>query len=366
MDKVNAIGIMSGTSLDAIDAVLVEIDDSGLPSLIATTSEQFPLHLRQDLIRLCHPGDNEIELAGRCHTYLGELYADIANKLVRESGVVNVAVIGCHGQTVRHRPAAEHAFTMQLGNGAVSAQRTGIPVVTDFRSADIARGGQGAPFAPFFHNAMFRDLENTRAIVNLGGIANITVLPSDQTTPITGFDSGPANGLLDRWIFRCQNKRYDENGDWARLGVCNEDLLLQMVGDPYFELDSPKSTGSELFNDDWISKQLDIFGQPVADADVQSTLAHLTALSIALQLNDEVSEIYLCGGGTKNGYLIELLEQASQRSVQTTDAIGFPADWIESAAFAWMANHTILRTPCTLPSVTGAACATITGAIYFP
>lgn len=357
---------MSGTSIDAIDAVILEISDNRRPALIATRSEDFPPQLQPKLVRLCQAGGDEIALAGRCHTHLGELYAGVANRLIAANNIKNIAVIGCHGQTVRHRPDGAHPFTLQLGNGAVIAHLTGVATVTDFRSADIARGGQGAPLAPGFHQAMFADTTKSRAIVNLGGIANVTILPAAGNQPVVGFDTGPANGLMDVWIKRNKRKQFDENGDWAKSGNCNPLLLSQMLQAPYFARLAPKSTGRELFNQDWLDQQLQQFNRPVAPNDVQQTLAHLTAESIVSQIPATVDEIYLCGGGSSNTHLVQLIADASKQAIHCIDKLGFASRWIEASAFAWMANLTLNRIPCTLPTVTGAKTSAITGAIYLP
>ncbi|MGI9317346.1 MAG: anhydro-N-acetylmuramic acid kinase, partial [bacterium] len=285
-EKTAAIGIMSGTSVDAIDAVLLDVSDHLRPKLIASCSQSIPEPLRQKILTLTSPGENEIDLAGGVHTELAEHYANIANALVTESGDASVAVIGCHGQTVRHRPDDQHPFTLQLGNGALIAQRTGIPTVTDFRSADIALGGQGAPFAPFFHSAIFSNPGKTRAIVNLGGISNATILPAEPETPVIGFDTGPANCLLDTWVQKHQGTSYDKDGIWGQSGELNRALLDLCLSEPYFKRPPPKSTGRELFNLAWIENKIDQLGSPISSADVQRTLGELTAISLTNQLPD--------------------------------------------------------------------------------
>ncbi len=357
---------MSGTSVDAIDAVLLDITENDRPILLSTHSEPFPAQLRETILSLCQPGPNEIDQAGRIHTELGERYAGAALKLIEQCGNPQISVIGCHGQTVRHRPTDVFPFTLQLGNGAVIAQRTGIPTVTDFRSADISLGGQGAPLAPVFHQAVFSDHSKTRAIVNLGGIANITLLPNNPSTAVTGFDTGPANGLMDNWIALHQNQPFDRDGQWGRSGKLNQGLLALMLSDPFFALPPPKSTGREYFNLNWLEQCLSEFGQDIAPMDVQHTLAWLTAQSVANQIGPSVDQIYLCGGGTDNGFLRQILDQICSQDIATTDQLGFPSAWIEASAFAWMAQATINRTPATLASVTGASASSIAGAIYYP
>ena len=255
-----AIGLMSGTSVDGVDAVLMEVSDDGQAKVLDTLSRPMPDSIRERILSLMAPGDNEIERSGRLHVALGELYAQVANEISARDPASNagapVAVIGCHGQTVRHHPDTTEPFTLQLGSGAVIAARTGIATVTDFRSADIAHGGQGAPFAPFFHHHVFSAAGTCRAIVNLGGIANITILPGREGETVTGFDCGPANGLMDLWIQRHLNRPYDDQGRWASQGEVNADLLEAMLEEPYFSAPAPKSTGRELFNENWLDRVL--------------------------------------------------------------------------------------------------------------
>ncbi len=359
-----AIGIMSGTSVDAVDAVLLEINGADDIRIRDTTSHPFPPNLRESILGLMQPGENEIDRAGAAHTELGELYAEVATQLVPSGEAVDV--IGCHGQTVRHRPEAEFSFTLQLGNGAVITNRTGIPTVTDFRSADMAVGGQGAPFAPFFHHHVFSTSSASRAIVNLGGIANVTLLPKDGSEPARGFDTGPANCLMDSWILRHKGLSFDENGRWAAGGEVDPILLQQMLDDPYFSRPSPKSTGREYFNDAWLQTFLQSTDHERPPQDIQATLARLTAVSIARQLPGHIEEIFLCGGGAANQHLRGLLTESTDLPVEDTSVLGIPPQWIEAAAFAWMALSTLQQKPCTIPAVTGADHSTVTGAIYFP
>lgn len=356
---------MSGTSVDGIDAVLLDVTAPDTPALIAHRTQAFPEDLRQNIIRLSTPGENEIDLAGSVHTELGELYAEIANALIRGAGDARITVIGCHGQTVRHRPDQKHPFTLQLGNGAVIAQRTGITTVSDFRSADIALGGQGAPFAPFFHSRVFSAPGKTRAIVNLGGIANVTILPAEIDNPVIGFDTGPANALMDGWVQQHLGDHFDKDGAWGKSGNLNQPLLDQLLTDPYFKKSAPKSTGKELFNLNWVEQQIEQVDPSIPAVDVQRTLGELTAMSLVMQLPEDLEGVYLCGGGARNPWLHSLIEKHTQAPVATTEALGFPPQWIEAAAFAWMAALTLRKKTCTLPSVTGASGSTIAGAVYF-
>ena len=357
---------MSGTSVDGIDAVLLELPSGCKPTLVDTTTFEFEPWLREKIVRLTQPGDDEITILGTVHTALGECYGKIANELIHRNPHCPIAVIGCHGQTVRHHPDEAFPFTLQLGNGAVIAARTGVATVTDFRSADIAMGGQGAPFAPFFHRAIFSDESATRAIVNLGGIANISILPKDLQAPLIGFDSGPANGLMDVWAEKHIGVQYDDHGHWASQGTCDQLLLDLFLADDYFSAPYPKSTGRERFNLQWIIKHIAQLDTPPTTVDVQQTLAHLTAVSITRQIPPGVDEIYLCGGGTNNDHLISLLQKYCSATVSTTQALNFDTRWIEASAFAWMAIATMDKQSCTAPSVTGASHPSVTGAIYYP
>jgi anhydro-N-acetylmuramic acid kinase len=361
-----AIGIMSGTSVDGIDAVLLKISDNGVPLLRASASHPIPQGLRDRILSLMSPGNNEIDICGRVHVALGELYADIANELASGTAPDSITVIGSHGQTVRHRPDGENPFTLQLGSGAVIAARTGIATVADFRSTDMALGGQGAPFAPFFHHHVFTAESHDRAIVNLGGIANVTILPGNAHEPVAGFDSGPANGLMDLWIQRHLDRPYDKNGEWGRQGRVDEDLLAYLLAEPYFQTPPPKSTGRELFNASWLDQMLAGFARTLDPVDVQATLAALTARSISNQIPGNVSEIYLCGGGAQNDLLRDCIAGASGLPVADTEQIGIPSRWVEAAAFAWMAVATLDQRPVTLPSVTGASRTCVAGAVYYP
>lgn len=365
-DSRYAIGIMSGTSVDGIDAVILETSIEQHSRIVADTTVSFSEQLRRDILRLTQPGEGEIDLAGRIHIELGELYAKVANSMITAAKDYPVSVIGCHGQTVRHRPNDDFPFTLQLGSGPVIAARTGIAAVTDFRSADMAAGGQGAPFAPFFHNATFRSREVNRCIVNLGGIANITLLPSDQSAAVSGFDSGPANGLMDAWIQRHRQCPYDRDGKWAAGGNVNQALLTALLMHPYFARSSPKSTGREEFNIGWLDQLLEALPDRVDAQDVQRTLVELTARTVVEQIGNNYSAIYLCGGGVNNRFLVERISALANATVHSTAELGIAPMWMEAAAFAWMALQTIDGIACTLPSVTGASSPTVTGAIYHP
>jgi len=368
-----AIGIMSGTSADGIDAVAVSIPPGQDIEVISTNTVDFPIDIQNAIRELNRSGADEIEKAGALHGRLAFLYYDAAKPLIDSLGADNIEVIGCHGQTVRHRPDLNHPYTLQLGNGAILAQRSGCAVVTDFRSADIAAGGQGAPLAPGFHRAAFTSSRENRAIINIGGIANLTHLPSNPEALVIGFDTGPGNTLMDNWIRRHKNEEYDRNGDWAGQGRINTHLLELLLDDPYFHRPTPKSTGLEYFNPAWLESKLHTFShnhsEPLPEEDVQATLMALTAKSITNQLallKPSANSAYICGGGAQNSRLMALLEHYAHCDVSTTYTLGIPPQWVEGAAFAWMGHRTINRLTSTLPSVTGASKPTVAGAIYLP
>jgi anhydro-N-acetylmuramic acid kinase len=274
------IGTLSGTSVDGIDAALVRFAPG--PALVASHSLKFPEDLRRELLALGVPGANEIDRLGRADVRLGRLFAQAVNGLLQHAGIAprEIAAIGSHGQTIRHRPGGEAPFTLQIGDPSIIATDTGIPVVADFRRKDMALGGQGAPLVPAFHEAVFRQPGADRVIVNIGGIANLTVLPGDAARPLLGFDTGPGNTLLDGWCRRCLNEPMDRDGAFAASGRPHPVLLAALLGDAYFKQTPPKSTGPEYFSTDWLQRHLDTLG-PLAPADVQATLLELTARSIA-------------------------------------------------------------------------------------
>ncbi len=357
------IGLMSGTSLDGIDGVIVRFSNEGLPQLVASHFSSFPTPLAEELLSLNAPGSNELERLHLCANKLSRLYASSVESLLQEAGLdpTSIAAIGCHGQTIRHRP--DLGFTSQIFNPSLLAELTHIPVVADFRSRDIAAGGQGAPLVPAFHNAIFSSDHAHRAIVNIGGISNITFLPVNS--PVLGFDCGPGNLLMDGWVRRHLHLNYDRNGDWAASGSVNLGLLEAMHDHPFISMSPPKSTGRDDFHLDWLdSLPVDLI-DPV---DVQATLLEFTSRCIADSLNQHCSaadEVYICGGGSHNTHLIQRISALlTTRTVQTTEVLGMPPDWVEAVAFAWLARQTMLKLPGNLPSVTGASGPRVLGAIY--
>lgn len=355
------IGLMSGTSLDGVDAALVEL--RGAPSLIETVFVPIPERLRTALLALHERGADELHRAALLAIELSALYAKAVGLLLRNAGVSTNAVraVGCHGQTVRHRP--ECGYTLQLGNPAWLAERTGITVIADFRSRDIAAGGQGAPLVPAFHAACFRDTRTHRVIVNVGGIANVTDLPAKG--PVSGFDTGPGNLLLDAWVRRKFERTFDRDGSLSGQGKPVDALLKKMLADPYFRRKPPKSTGRDYFNVNWLLA----FGVARLDPrNVLATLAELTARTVGdsiMRFCPGVKEVYLCGGGVRNLDLINRLERAlSGIRVTSTQKLGIHPDWVEAAAFAWLAQRALKHESGSLPKVTGAKGPRVLGAIY--
>lgn len=360
------IGLMSGTSMDALDATLVDFSSSN-PALIATHNQPLDDELRQELLALAKAGSNELDRLAQLDVRLGRLNAQLCLQLLEKAGIKSseVHAIGSHGQTVRHAPGATTPYTLQIGDPNTIAQLTGITTVADFRRRDLVVGGQGAPLVPAFHQELFRSSEKNRVILNIGGIANITVLPAAPSQPAFGFDTGPGNMLMDAWIQLHQQQPYDENGSWARSGTVDAELLNQLLGDPYLSLSPPKSTGREQYNLHWLEQQMRGDHQP---ADVQATLCELTAASIAAALTKftkQTEEVFVCGGGARNGYLMERINCYLEGCrLSSTAELGIDPQWVEAMAFAWLARQTLRGLPGNLPAVTGATKPVILGGIY--
>lgn len=356
------IGIMSGTSLDGIDAALVDLSGD-VPALLASHYQAFPPDIKDALLALHHPAPNELHQAQLISNKLARAYAEATHTLLNKAGVKThqVQAIGCHGQTVRHRP--EHGYTIQLNNAALLAELTHIHVVSDFRSRDIAAGGQGAPLVPAFHALALRHATIHRAILNVGGIANLTDLP--PSGEVSGFDTGPGNLLMDAWIGKHLDRPYDKDGAWAASGKVIPALLAHLRKEPFFSLLPPKSTGRDLFNLAWLERHLRGNESP---ADVQATLLALTGSSITDALQrfcPGIRELYLCGGGAHNSALLTYLQQQLPRcNIQKSDMLGIAADWMEAIAFAWLAQQALQLRPANLPVVTGAKHPCVLGAIY--
>ena len=389
------IGMMSGTSLDGMDAVLcqfssdssAETDTQQPMRLLATHSQEFPPRLRKVLLALCQPNgvqelvpaegepNSELDWFGWASKEYAEFASEVVNNLLQQSNtdVESVLAIGCHGQTVRHRP--QLGFSLQLVDANIIAERTGISVVSDFRRRDMAVGGQGAPLVPAFHQALFATPDSTRILLNLGGIANITVLPASDN-PVIGYDTGPANLLLDAWTTLHTDKDYDAGGSWAQSGQVVEPLLNQLIEHPFFARTYPKSTGREDFNLAWLQNELQKFDQASAhirysSADVQATLTELTAMSASMQINmfinaHENSSVYVCGGGALNDYLMTRLQaHLPHCTVETTASLGLNPAWVEAVAFAWLARQTLIGETGNLPAVTGASKGVVLGQVCF-
>ena len=349
------IGLMSGTSVDGVDAVLADFADNRVKTL-GYVHLPFAPALREALQGLMQSGPDEVERAGDASVALGKCYAEAVSALLVKTGMKaeQVAAIGAHGQTIRHRP--ERGFSTQLNASAHLSELTGISVVADFRSRDVAAGGQGAPLVPAFHAAVFSGAE-PRAVVNIGGIANVTLLPvQGSSDPVRGFDTGPGNTLLDAWCERHTGKSFDDGGAWSASGKIDETLLEVLLAEPYFALAPPKSTGRELFNLNWLDAKL--AARPaMPPVDVQATLVALTARSIAKAV--EGRACYICGGGVLNAALLRWLPHA-----QSTSVLGVDPMQVEALAFAWLARQCYASAPGNVPEVTGAKGPRILGAVY--
>ena len=373
------IGIMSGTSLDGADAVLAEFDDEfdddtrHSPHVLAHAHAPFPTSLRDELLALQRSGEDELHRAALAANQLVDLHAQLVGVLCRESGVApaSIVAIGAHGQTLRHRP--ELGYTLQLNAPARLAEATGIAVVSDFRSRDIAAGGQGAPLVPAFHARLFARPGAHRIVVNLGGIANLTDLPADPDAPIRGWDCGPGNVLLDGWIAARRGLPFDADGAWAASGTVSETLLNALLAEPWFALAPPKSTGRELFDTHWLAQHPGI--ADMADADVQATLAQLTATALVASANQHApaaDDVVVCGGGANNRDLVARIArtwaQVAGRAIRVmrcdeAEAGGVAPEHIEPLAFAWLARRCIAGQPGNITTVTGAEGPRVLGAI---
>jgi len=364
------IGLMSGTSLDGVDGVLIEVgaDESQMRQL-AASYVPFSSDLRASLFALQFSGFDEIHRVSQVANQLVLVYAEGVLHLLKNTGLPpeKITAIGVHGQTVRHRP--EFGYTLQINNPALLAELTNIDVIADFRSRDICAGGQGAPLVPAYHRSVFGKRGETRVVANIGGISNISILCADGAT--RGFDTGPGNVLMDLWIMQHKSQAFDFNGDWARRGQINPALLAHLRDDPYFYKQPPKSTGRDLFHEDWLNSKLRQFGS-VAPVDVQATLCALTAFTLVDAIHTyapDVQFVYVCGGGAYNRTLIELLQSAlnvdgNVVAVESTEALGVSPNHVEALAFAWLAYRHTERLSGNLPEVTGAAGLRVLGALY--
>lgn len=357
------IGLMSGTSADGIDAALVDFTNTQ-PELIAHHYAAYSPALKKSILALNHPGHDEINRLGELDRLLGKAFADATNTLLQQSGVAakDIRAIGSHGQTIRHHPQLR--FTLQIADPNIIAAETGITTIADFRRRDMAHGGQGAPLVPAFHQTILRTAKLDRAVVNIGGVANITFLPCDMDKSILGFDTGPGNNLMDAWTQKHLQQTHDNLGAWAAQGKISQKLLDALLNDSYFKRQPPKSTGPEYFNIKWLENYLSSDIKPV---DVQATLAELTAITIVDAVKNLMhdGEILICGGGVHNQHLMQRLQTiAKPLSVLSTEAYGVDPDWMEAMAFAWLAKQTLEKKPGNVTQVTGAKKAAILGGVY--
>ena len=360
------IGLMSGTSVDGVDCALVQFDGD-YPKLIATHSEPIESGLREDILRLCSGKNIDLELYGNTDVAIGQLFAQAALTLLENEDIERTAVraIGSHGQTVFHHPEGDTRFSLQIGDPNSIAHLSGITTIADFRRRDMAAGGEGAPLAPLLHRKCFQSASTDRVVLNVGGIANITVLNKDGTC--LAFDTGPANVLMDYWIAKHQQKNYDKNGDWAASGKIIQPLLKLLLNEPYFSKVAPKSTGRELFNGFWLEEKLHKLGQELTIADVQATLLRFTIDSIANEIREaaQPTEVYVCGGGThNNAFMAGLQDRLRDCNVLSTAKLGIDPDWVEAIAFAWLAKQTSEGRSIDTSPFTGAAKAIVLGGIY--
>ena len=359
------IGVMSGTSLDGVDVVLAAIDER-MVAQQASLSWPIPVPLKESILNICQGQQLTLSQLGQLDSRLGILFADAVQALMKQEDLrpQDVVAIGCHGQTVWHEPVGDAPHTLQIGDNNQIVARTGITVVGDFRRRDIALGGQGAPLVPAFHQALLAHPGERRMVLNIGGIANLSLLFPGQ--PVRGYDTGPGNMLLDAWIWRQKGQPYDKDARWASSGNVIRPLLQQMLSDPWFARPAPKSTGREYFNYGWLERQLVHF-PGLSGCDVQATLVELTAASIAEQvlLSGGCERLLVCGGGGRNPLVMARLASLLPGiEVGTTDEAGISGDDMEALAFAWLAWRTIAGLPGNLPSVTGASQPSVLGAIF--
>ena len=358
------IGLMSGTSLDGADGVLVDFSNPEL-RVLASATKAFSSDFRSELLALNSPSGNELHRAALAANQLTEVYASVVASILEQTRLTakDIRAIGAHGQTVRHQPT--QGYTIQLNNPALLAERTGIEVVADFRSRDVAAGGQGAPLVPAFHQSVFGQRNQATLVLNIGGISNLSILPANGS--VLGFDCGPGNALIDAWCLQHTGQRFDEGGLWAASGKVIPALLASLLNDPYFAMPPPKSTGRDLFSLTWLKAKLAPFtGQ--SPVDVQNTLTEFTAKACVAGANGYLNnseELIVCGGGAFNHYLMQRLQvRLPSLKVVTSNAHGLPPLQVEAAAFAWLARQSVNRLPGNLPSVTGAAGLRVMGAIY--
>lgn len=358
------IGTITGTSVDGLDLALIEV--GARIRFVDAETRPLPDALRGLLLALGQPGADDLDRIGSADAALGGFIGSAINSFLvdRQLTAADIRAIGSHGQTIRHRPDAEHPFTWQIGDPNRIAELTGITTVADFRRRDMAAGGQGAPLVPIFHECLFRSPDECRVIVNIGGISNLTVLPAGPEAPIGGFDTGPGNALLDAWCGRHQGRSFDENGRWAGSGNLLQPLLDTLLADAFLSRSPPKSTGREVFNLPWLEPHLPAEADP---ADVQRTLAEYTARTITdavRRWSADAARLIVCGGGRLNSLLMTRLQALSPVPVETSEAHGYDGDAMEAAAFAWLAHRRLTGEPGNAQKVTGAEGPRVLGAVY--
>lgn len=368
MQQTYYLGVMSGTSLDGVDLALMNFA-SHSTKLVATDFVPMPPNLRQKLTALLHSGQSTLQQIGELDHRLGLLYADCINQFLSKQHLSSqdIQAVGCHGQTIWHAPQGKYPFTWQLGDANLIAAKTGITTIADFRRKDMAYGGQGAPLVPAFHQYVFANPKRITVVLNIGGISNISVLIPEN--PVTGYDTGVGNALMDSWIMKHLGKPYDKNGEWAKTGKSHIPLLQDLLADPYFALPAPKSTGRELFNLTWLEKILQKY-TALSPQDIQATLAEFTAQCTAQELQKLTQShlpcvLLVCGGGAKNPVIMAHLQRLlPEWHISTTTEYGLDGDYVEAAAFAWLAYRRIQNLPSNEPYVTGANCTVSLGVIY--
>ncbi|MEX2367410.1 MAG: anhydro-N-acetylmuramic acid kinase [Pseudohongiellaceae bacterium] len=370
------IGLMSGTSLDAVDCALVDLAHDKV-CLVDFYVQEMPAGLRQQILELCSDAPSQIQLLGRTDVELGRLFAACVHRILKRNKLLpsDVAAIGSHGQTIWHQPPSRSRqnreainFSLQIADPNTICELTGITTVADFRRKDMAAGGQGAPLVPAFHRAVFTSTSADRIIVNIGGISNITIIPRQSRAVMPAFDTGPGNVLLDSWISSCLGLNYDDGGLWGASGKIIPELLQLLLAEPYFSLPAPKSTGRELFNLRWLENKLADLAQDLAPEDIQATLLELTTTSISDAILELLpgGELIVCGGGARNKSIMQGLQhKLSGFSVMSSEAAGLPADSVEAVAFAWLAEKTLQRKAVDLSDITGSAHANILGGVYY-
>lgn len=358
------LGLISGTSVDSIDAALVDFS-AATPRLVHACSTAWTDELRDAIFATRKQGDQELGDLTQLDQHCAEAFASAALECLQQCGTdpAEVIAIGSHGQTIRHRPDAATPFSLQVGNGQRIAEICSIDTVSDFRTADIKAGGEGAPLVPAFHADVFRQPGIDRVIVNIGGVANITILPADIEQMVSGFDTGPGNNMMDAWCLQHKGESYDRGGAFAASGKTDASLLAACLMDEYFSRNPPKSTGFEYFNLDWLNSRIET---QTAAEDIQSTLCDLTATSIIRDINRHASntqQVFVCGGGAHNTELMQRMQKMTRASISTTADLGIDPDWVEAMTFAWLAKQHLAGSPGNLPSVTGASSEVILGSL---